>query len=168
VRFLLSKKSGFTLIEVLVVVAIVAALGTAVIGNLAVGRTKARDTQRMNDLAQLQIALRLYKDANGAYPEYDAGVIVGEGSAFDAAMLSFFPSIPSDPMGPSDSTYEYFYGSEVHCRALDNSKRYIVLLARTMEKTSNANWATTCDSTNPFKNGSASDQTYGIVLGEAN
>lgn len=167
-RFLLSKESGFTLVEILVVVAIVAALGTAVIGNLSEGRTKARDTERMNDLAQFQVALRLYRDSNGAYPEYDAGVIVGEGSAFDTEMLPFFPSIPSDPMGPTNDAYEYFYGSDVHCRALDNSKRYIVLLARTMEKSANANWATTCDSATPFKNGSASDETYGIVLGEAN
>ena len=166
--FLLSKRRGFTLVEVLVVVAIVAALGTAVIGSLSEGRTKARDTQRMNDLAQFQVALRLYRDANGSYPEYDAGVVVGEGSAFDTEMLPFFPSIPSDPMGPTDAVYEYFYGSEVHCRALDNSKRYIVLLARTMEKSSFANWETICDSVTPFKNGNASVATYGIVLGEAN
>lgn len=167
-RFLLSKEGGFTLVEVLVVVAIVAALGTAVIGSLGEGRTKARDTERMNDLAQLQIALRLYKDTNGTYPEYDEGVTVGEGSTFDTELLPFFPSIPADPMGPTNDAYEYFYGSEVHCRALDNSKRYVVLLARTMEKSFNANWTTTCDSTTPFKNGSASSATYGIVLGEAN
>lgn len=163
--FLTQEKKGFTLIELIIVISVITVLSTIVLAAMSQGRVKARDTQRISDLAQIQLALRVYKDSNGAYPVFDEGISIGKGSLFDIKMKDFFPVIPSDPLGSFATTYEYFYGSDVHCKALDNSKRYIVILARTMEKSSSANWATICGSDTPFKNGSATNDTYGIVLG---
>lgn len=69
-RFL-HKNRGFTLVEMLFVVAIIALLASAVIFSVQAGKKKARDTQRVSDLSQLQIAMRLYKDFNDEYPTED-------------------------------------------------------------------------------------------------
>ena len=56
-----SKASrGFTLIELLVVIAIIGILSSVVLASLNSARTKARDTRRVSDMKQIQIALELY------------------------------------------------------------------------------------------------------------
>jgi general secretion pathway protein G len=59
---------GFTLIELLVVMAIIGLLSTVVLASLTTARKKGRDTKRISDVKQLQIALELYYDNNGNYP----------------------------------------------------------------------------------------------------
>ena len=62
------KKSGFTLIELLVVIAIIGLLSTLAMVALSNARIKARDARRLADIEQLQKALDLYYDKNGAFP----------------------------------------------------------------------------------------------------
>lgn len=62
------NKKGFTLIELLVVVAIIAILAAVVISSLSTARTRARDTSRLQELKQIQVALELYYNMNGHYP----------------------------------------------------------------------------------------------------
>jgi prepilin-type N-terminal cleavage/methylation domain-containing protein len=64
-------KKGFTLIELLVVISIISLLSTVVLASLTVARAKARDAKRLSDIHQFQIALDLYYDANGRYPDSD-------------------------------------------------------------------------------------------------
>ncbi len=62
-------KRGFTLIELLVVIAIIGILATMFLGSFSTSRMKARDANRMNDLAQLRNALEQYStDQGGLYP----------------------------------------------------------------------------------------------------
>ncbi|MCF7834315.1 MAG: prepilin-type N-terminal cleavage/methylation domain-containing protein [Candidatus Pacebacteria bacterium] len=63
------NKKGFTLIELLVVVAIIGVLSSVVIGSVNKSRVKARDTQRWNDIVQIQNALELYYSDFGHYPK---------------------------------------------------------------------------------------------------
>ena len=64
------KPNGFTLIEILVVVAIVGILVTIVVSNFVGIRINARDARRKAELAQIQKALELYKSDQSpqAYP----------------------------------------------------------------------------------------------------
>jgi len=62
-------KKGFTLIELLVVIAIISVLSSIVLSQLNEARAKARDTRRVSDLKNIQLALELYRDDNGAYPD---------------------------------------------------------------------------------------------------
>jgi len=66
--FLRRSQRGFTLIELLVVIAIVGVLASIVLTSLESARAKSRDARRLTDFSELQKALELYYDDNGAYP----------------------------------------------------------------------------------------------------
>lgn len=61
-------QKGFTLLELMVVVAVIGALSTLVLTQLNVARTKSRDTKRVSDISMLSVALELYFEDNGTYP----------------------------------------------------------------------------------------------------
>lgn len=60
--------SGFTLIEIIIVVSILAILATVVGINYSDSSRKARDAERQADLRSLQNAIELYKNRVGRYP----------------------------------------------------------------------------------------------------
>ena len=62
------KMRGFTLIEMLVVVAIILVLSSVGIFSYNEASKKSRDTDRQSDLRTLQTAIGLYKQKNGRYP----------------------------------------------------------------------------------------------------
>lgn len=64
-------KRGFTLIELLVVIAIIALLSGIVLATLSSARMKARDSQRVAFLRQLNTAVEMFYDSNGHYPGVD-------------------------------------------------------------------------------------------------
>ena len=85
-----SKKSakGFTLIELLVVIAIIGILSSVVLASLNTARLKSRDTRRIADIKQLQLALALYFDSNAAYP-----------NTLATLAPQYIAAIPTDPVG---------------------------------------------------------------------
>ena len=67
------NKNGFTLVETLVVITIVAILISIVTFNFQEARKKSRDKIRQADLQSLQLAIELYKSQNGRYPAMGCG-----------------------------------------------------------------------------------------------
>lgn len=63
-----SRVFGFTIIELLVVVAIIALLTTVGLVTFTQTNKRARDGKRKADLEQLRSALVLYRTDNGTYP----------------------------------------------------------------------------------------------------
>ena len=61
------KQSGFTLVELLIAVSVVAVLATIVYASFGEARKKAHDTQRVTDIQTLQLALKLYHEKYATY-----------------------------------------------------------------------------------------------------
>lgn len=68
--FNMSKQNnGFTLIELLVVIAVIGLLASIVLVAVNSARAKARDTKRISDFGQIALALELFYDQVGKYPQ---------------------------------------------------------------------------------------------------
>jgi len=64
-----SESKGFTLIELLLVISIIIIIASLVIVSVSKARERGRDAKRVADLAQIQLALEMYRDAHGGvYP----------------------------------------------------------------------------------------------------
>lgn len=88
------RQKGFTLIELLTVIAIIGIMSSVVLANLQSSREKARDTKRVADIKNLQLALALYFDINRKYP---GALLSGAGELAP----TYIPVIPSPPSGVS-------------------------------------------------------------------
>ncbi len=91
-----TKKSakGFTLIELLVVIAIIGILSSVVLASLNTARLKSRDTRRIADIKQIQLALALYFDSNAEYPD-----------TLSELATTYIAAIPTDPVGGGAYAY---------------------------------------------------------------
>lgn len=63
------SKSGFTLIEVLVVIAIIGILSAILYANFGNARVDARNKTLKSEIKEVQLALEVYKSQNGYYPK---------------------------------------------------------------------------------------------------
>jgi len=81
-----STERGFTLIELLVVIAIIGLLASIILASLNNARIKARDTKRIADLRDFQLALELYYNTNNHYPY--TGTTAGGWTSFDSPTYS--------------------------------------------------------------------------------
>lgn len=61
-------KKGFTLLELLVVIAVIGIFSAIVIASLNNIRSKSRDARRKSDFRQIATALEMYYDQYGGYP----------------------------------------------------------------------------------------------------
>jgi prepilin-type N-terminal cleavage/methylation domain-containing protein len=62
------RHGGFTLLELLVVIAVIGLLASIILASMTQSRAKGRDAKRRQDLRQLQTALELFYSTNGGYP----------------------------------------------------------------------------------------------------
>ena len=101
------NKKGFTLIEMLIVVAIVAILSTFVLVGLGPVQRGARDARRVSDLRQSQTGLELYFNKNGSYPTGVSGWTGLRDAIVEASVGITASNFPNDPT----PTKTYVYGS---------------------------------------------------------
>lgn len=92
-------EDGFTLLELLIVIIIIAVLGLVIVPGLAAGPKRARDVKRKNDLSVVQTALSTYFNDNNSYPGGDYATL--NKSLVDA----YIPGMPIDPKAAQSYVY---------------------------------------------------------------
>jgi prepilin-type N-terminal cleavage/methylation domain-containing protein len=94
-------KSGFTLIELMVVLSIIALLSALVFSALSKARAKARDARRTADIHEIQTALELYMDGHGgSYPKTASSTKLSDVSELGRVASS------TDPL--TGESYKYY------------------------------------------------------------
>lgn len=96
---------GFSLLEIIIAMAILAIITTVIWGNFFTSLTKARDSKRKQDLELIGKALDIYYADMKSYPSS----FPSSGGAFnnpDNAQVIYMQKIPDDPLAP-DATYCY-------------------------------------------------------------
>lgn len=99
-------KRGFTIVELIVSISIIAILSGLMLTNTSGSRAKARDAQRVSDLSQLQLALQLYYDRCNQYPA-SLATSASTGCPSGATLGTFISTIPTPPAGTSQTSYDY-------------------------------------------------------------
>jgi prepilin-type N-terminal cleavage/methylation domain-containing protein len=97
-----SSRKGFTIVELMVVIAIIGILSGIILTSLMGSKSKARDAQRISDLNQIQLAIEQYFDRCGQYPltltpGADNGCPVVGATQIDLG--TYISVIPTDPTG---------------------------------------------------------------------
>lgn len=100
-------RQGFTLIEMLVVVAIISILAGIVITGVTGFQASARDTKRVADLKQMQAYLDLYFNREGHYPNTTFTTWTALKTEMDTKLNV---KIPVDPI--NNATHRYFYATD--------------------------------------------------------
>lgn len=111
VKLFCRRRDGFTLIELIVAMAILAIVTSGLLANFINSQKKARDAQRKSDLKQIQNALEAYLNDHDIYPSDSGGIIGGVdwGDEFsdapDEPGTIYMKVVPEDPS--SDKNYYY-------------------------------------------------------------
>lgn len=112
-----APKKGFTLVELLVIIAIIAILSVIGVTVFSGVQKNARDAKRRADLDSIRLALEIYKSVNGRYPSPTNSVgRSGWGDSdlnpadYMQNMSSSFAggSLPVDPINNSTNYYSYY------------------------------------------------------------
>lgn len=101
--------TGFTLVELLVVVSIMALLLSAVGYFFTQARQKSRDATREQHIKTIQNGLAIYATARGSYPVFNGALT---GTDLVSAGLKSADALPQMPLDPLNSgNYRYVYMS---------------------------------------------------------
>lgn len=105
----MKKQSGFTLLEVMVVVVILGVLASFVVPNLLANKEKADQQKAITDIVALENALDMYKLDNSVYPTTDQGLdaLVSKPSSPEPRNYrdgGYIKRLPNDPWG---NEYQY-------------------------------------------------------------
>lgn len=117
----LRKQEGFTLVELVVVVAIIILLISIILARLDVSRAKARDTKKISELKSLQNALELYQLDAGGYPQPTTQPAMNDNAGLTSMTATFQGILDAKylsaiPVPPKNSTVDggdvYFYQTQ--------------------------------------------------------
>jgi len=103
------KNKGFTLVELLVVVAVIGLLVTAVTISVAKIKPRRQDVHRVSDIKSIQEALAMYHNNFRSYPIYDGYITGSDSMSSDLIDDNTIQKVPNDPINREN--YRYYYQS---------------------------------------------------------
>jgi len=116
-----ATSKGFTIVEIIVAITVVAILATIVIVSYDGIQQRTRDSQRESDITQLKIAIEKYHAENSEYPDACGNTSGCSASNLSSYLSPYLDSVPVDPSGSSNQ-YQYVrngnsYGLRVNFEA---------------------------------------------------
>lgn len=139
---------GFTLMELLIVIAIIGILAAAVLASLDAGKEKSQDSRRVAELKEIQKALNLYFVDHGHYPREGFGEDTGSGiicptctGGINTILADYMTEVPQDPNHDGVSYYYYYDGRHACGGQLDQA----VVFAAQMQTSGWGNYLDTSD-----------------------
>lgn len=137
------SERGFTMIELLVVLAIIALLASVIIAGLSFARAKARDTIRVNDVATIAKALIAHNAEYGhwvenGYGEWDGNGFFNipgrttNGPAMSERLVEagFLQAEITDPLGSRGAEGSHPGYMKYHCPVPPNGPLQVYVYAR--------------------------------------
>ncbi len=117
-HFSFKSGKGFTLIEVMIVIAIIGLLSSVILTSLTVTKDKANTAKRIANAKELEQALEVYYINNGAYPT-TSGSLSSDCSTWGGPNADWIPglrptyiaALPSDPDTDGINKCCYLYRS---------------------------------------------------------
>jgi prepilin-type N-terminal cleavage/methylation domain-containing protein len=159
-----ATQQGFSLVELMVVCAIIVIMVGIILGAVSVARENTREKKRISDLANIELAIALARQRDGDYPAYPSGAEVGATTALDNTIRALNRTGQAngtnyaDPSS-QDGVYEYWYDSSFTC----TQPGQVVLFAKTMEQSKNANFSTLCTHASAGGEGATSNSYVKII-----
>lgn len=130
---------GFTLIELMVAISIIAILAAVGIVMYSSAQKTGRISKRIQDLNALKTALELYKSSTGYYPSGAAANTFACISTLAATIApTYMPAIPADPLDANDPAGAncYQYATTTTTSSLDYKLRTRLTISTSGEMTS--------------------------------
>jgi len=126
-HFFGKTRKGFTLLELLIVIAVVGGLAAMAINTFPGATRRARDSTRKSDIKQYQTAMETYYNKNGVYVDSSGTVNL---NTYCSSNLSL-PTCPNDPKGTSpyrinSSTSNYVMWAQLE-QPISGSTGYFVV-----------------------------------------
>lgn len=109
---MVKSQKGFTLIEMLIVIAVITILAGVVFNGIQGVRETTRDTRRIGDVTNLQSTLEMYMNQCNHYPGIADTITscnhpnITTWSDLEEALQTVASKIPKDPV----TSKEYYYG----------------------------------------------------------
>lgn len=125
----MNERSSFTLIEILIVIAVLAGLVSLLVPNFMEIRLKARDAKRKSDLSAIQKALELYKQSQ-SLQIYPTGFPSPCSPLVDSNNLVYMQKLPWEPLtqcGVNAANFYYKRGSDTDASDLAKYTLYACL-----------------------------------------
>lgn len=158
---------GFTLVELVVVIAIIGFLASVVLASIAGAQRDARDKRRVADLKQLTTALELYHVDHQTFPRESEGANgnISTNETFQEMLAPYMNAVPLDPAGIGSETFSYYYDGAHQC----GTRTYAVIFARQMDLAENANYDaflnTTCSGVLDGEGRGGGEESYNLIIG---
>lgn len=150
--YILRKRTAFTLIELLTVIAIIGLLATLVLVSIGRSSAKARDAKRISDITQIKKALETFRVTNGYYPTSTSngcsdtpntgwnnsvqcdrsGHWIGSVNTVPAPLAPYLEQEPVDPINKllwPRGAYYYFSGGYGNVMPYPKSSWYMLIVS---------------------------------------
>lgn len=137
------NSSGFTLVELMVVISIIGMMSSILYVNYNDAREQARDKVRMTDLKSLQLAIETYKAQHGRYPDQGCGLAAGKFAGPGGASGADFSQCDPYIVGltpdfisvlPKDSRFENETDKGFYYKTNTNGTSYKLMVYNSVEK----------------------------------